>query len=108
VCLVALTVRVNGSRIREARLVAGMTQAQLSRAISTSEKNIARWETSQNQPRISSVAAIAKATGHDIDFFLTGTEDADEDEEAAVLTLDDYLRIRVRQIIGEITVEQRA
>ena len=93
---------VNGSRIRDARLKAGLTQSELAREIRTSERNIARWESSQNQPRISSVHAIAHATGHDIDFFLTGSAEADDDEEAAMAqTLDGYLRIRVRQILRE-------
>lgn len=93
---------VNGSRIRDARLSAGLSQSQLARVIRTSERNIARWENSQNQPRISSVAAIAQATGRDIDFFLTGSSEADDDEEAAqALTLDEYLRLRIRAIVRE-------
>jgi transcriptional regulator with XRE-family HTH domain len=91
---------VNGKRIRDARHGAGMTQAQLARTIETTERNIIRWENSKNQPRIESVAAIARATGHDIDFFLEASPD-DEDEEAAALTLDDYLRMRIRQIVRE-------
>jgi transcriptional regulator with XRE-family HTH domain len=92
--------QVNGSKIRDARHSAGMTQAELARAIKTSERNIVRWEASQNQPRVSSVARIAEATGHDIDFFLTGSAE-DDDEEAAALTLDSYLRVRIRQILRD-------
>lgn len=92
---------VNGNRIRDARLAAGMTQAQLARAIESTERNIIRWENSQNQPRIESVAAIAKATGREIDFFLTGSTEGDDEEEAAALTLDQYLQARVRQILRE-------
>lgn len=98
----SLTVRVNGRRIREARQSAGMTQAQLARSIETTERNIIRWENSQNQPRVSSVAAIAKATGRDLDFFLTGSaEGEEEDEESSALTLDEYLRLRIRQMLVE-------
>lgn len=70
---------VLGARIRQARLRAGLTQAELARATKTSERNIVRWETSANAPRMESVAAIARATGHTLDDFL-GDED---DEEAA-------------------------
>lgn len=99
----AIGVRVNGQRIREARLGAGLTQAQLARTIETTERNIIRWENAQNQPRVSSVAAIARATGRDLDFFLSASvaDDADDDEESAALSLDDYLRVRVRQILRE-------
>lgn len=99
----ATTVRVQGSRIREARLSAGLSQGQLARRINTSERNIVRWETSKNQPRVESVAAIAEATGRDVDFFLTVSVPAadDDDEEDAAMTLDSFLRLRVRQVIRE-------
>src|SRR5690242_10563192 len=98
----ALKTVVNGSKIREARKAAGnMSRAKLAQETRTSERNIARWEDGQNQPRISSVAAIAKATGQEIDFFLTGSSEADDEDEAAGMTLDQYLRFRVRQIIRE-------
>jgi len=61
-----------------------MTQADLARAISTTEKNISRWESGQNQPRVASIVAIATATGQDLDFFLTGSAEAEDDEEAAM------------------------
>lgn len=96
-----LGVTVNGGRIKEARLAVDMSQAQLAREIHSTEKNIQRWENGQNQPRVSSVALIAEATGHEIDFFLTGSSEADDDEEAAAMTLDAYLRLRVRQILRE-------
>lgn len=77
---------VNGARIRDARLKADMSRADLANAIRTSERNIARWETGQNQPRVAAVSLIAEATGHDIDFFLTSSAE-DEEEEAARLPL---------------------
>jgi transcriptional regulator with XRE-family HTH domain len=92
---------ISGPRIREARLGAGMTQAQLARSIQTPERNIIRWENDQNQPRVEHVAAIAKATGRDLDFFLTGSAEADDELETSALSLDDYLRARVRQILAE-------
>lgn len=98
----AAVARIDGSRIKQARLKAGLTQAALARAINTTERNIIRWETSANQPRIASVAAIAHATEHSIDYFLTpeGEED-DEEADPAGMTLDDFLRFRVRQILRE-------
>lgn len=107
----AAAVRVNGFRIREARLAAGMSQGQLARHINTSERNIVRWETSKNQPRVESVAAIAEATGRDVDFFLTvdgassngSGGDEDDEESDGSMTLDAFLRLRIRQIIREET-----
>lgn len=68
-----------GQRIREARLRASMTQAALARAIGTTERNIVRWETSKNQPRALSIAAIAQATGTDLVSLLNGSDEDDEE-----------------------------
>jgi transcriptional regulator with XRE-family HTH domain len=73
------TPRVSGNRIREARVTAGMSQSQLAGKIRTSEKNIRRWENETNAPRFDSVAAIAKATGRDLEFFLNESEEADDE-----------------------------
>jgi transcriptional regulator with XRE-family HTH domain len=59
----------SGSKIREARHDAGLTQAALAHAINTRERNIIRWENNQHEPRFEHVAAIAKATGHPLEFF---------------------------------------
>ena len=75
---------VNGVKIRDARLAADMSRADLANAIRSSERNIARWETGQNQPRVSSVALIAAATGHDLEFFLTSSNEDDEEEAASM------------------------
>jgi len=91
--------RVNGSKIREARLAVGMSQAQLARRIGTTEKNVSRWENTKNQPRLASVAEIAQATGHDIDFFLTESSEDDDEESEQPLTpaeMDLYLALHAR------------
>lgn len=59
-----------GQRISEARLEAGLTQTQLAQAISTSERNISRWETGRNSPRLPHLLAIAQATGKEVGWFL--------------------------------------
>jgi transcriptional regulator with XRE-family HTH domain len=73
--------QVSGPKIREARLRAGLTQAQLARAVSTSERNIVRWENAQNAPRMEAVAAIAEATGRDLEDFLVADSSEADDEE---------------------------
>ena len=67
---------VSGVRIREARLTAGMSRTQLAHAIVTSERNIVRWETDRNTPRAEHLAAIAKATGRDMEFFYSEGQEA--------------------------------
>lgn len=73
--------RVSGHKIRQARLARGWSQAQLARAAKTSERNIVRWENSQNSPRLESVFAIAAATGRPLAYFLVDGDADDEESE---------------------------
>jgi transcriptional regulator with XRE-family HTH domain len=94
--------RFSGSKIRQARHEAGMTQAALARAAGTRERNIIRWENDQHAPRFEHVAAIARATGKDIAFF--AQESSDEDEESrtvAGMSLDEILRLHVRALVRD-------
>lgn len=79
-----------------------MTQSQLARVIETSERNIQRWESGQNAPRVEHLVAIAKATGQDTAFFLDDDEPKPDDEEADQLPdLDVALRSYLRRLIRE-------
>ena len=49
--------------------------------------DISRYERSVHAPRMQMLAAIAKATGKDIEFFLNESDEGDDDEEAALRTL---------------------
>lgn len=102
--------RFSGTKIREARHSAGLTQAALANAAGTRERNIIRWENNQHAPRFEHVAAIARATGKDIAFFLEGeSDDEEESDQAAMMRaayhldrageygLADDLRIRARR-----------
>lgn len=71
---------VSGVKIRRARLGAGLSQAELARAISTDQGNIGRWENDRNAPRADALAAIAEATGQAMEFFYSG----DAEKEAAL------------------------
>jgi transcriptional regulator with XRE-family HTH domain len=73
------TTRVSGSRIRDARLGARLTQEGLARAVNTSARNIVRWETEANVPRLKHLAAIAQATGQEVTYFLSA-DDAEEED----------------------------
>lgn len=90
-----------GTRIREARFAAGMTQAALARATGVSERNIVRWENDQHAPRGVHVAAIAKATGKATDFFFAEEVPEDDEESDAMPALDEVLRSYLRKLIRE-------
>lgn len=99
------TFQVSGQKIRDARLRAGLTQNQLAHAIKTSERNIVRWETDANDPRMEYVAAIAQATGNEVSFFLG---DDDDDAEARLPPLDLHLLEQVYLAVGAAVALEKA
>lgn len=108
--LIVSGVKVLGKRIQQARLRAGLTQQQLARLANTSERNIVRWENNQNAPRLEHLAAVASATGADVqDFF-----DPDDDAEAASMasaTADSLayaLRVEIRTAVRNALREETA
>lgn len=52
-----------GDRIRAAREAASMTQAQLAHASGTTQPQIVRYESGEQEPTVSRLIAIAKALG---------------------------------------------
>lgn len=74
--------KVSGKRIQQARLAAGLTQAQLARLADTSERNVVRWENNQNVPRMKHLLAVARATGNGLEAFLSPDDAAEEEEDA--------------------------
>lgn len=56
-------VRTTAALVRDARRAAGMTQQQLAERLDTTQSVISRWERGHDEPRISTLAAIARVTG---------------------------------------------
>lgn len=95
----------NRHRIKEARLAANMSRADLAFAIrqhtggqiKATERGVAGWERGEYSPSDGVVPAIAAATGQEIAFFYE--QDGDDEEEAELLRdlerLPADLRLRV-------------
>lgn len=49
--------------VRGARRAAGLTQQQLAERLGTTQSVISRWERGHDEPRLSTLAEIARATG---------------------------------------------
>jgi len=49
--------------VRSARHAAGLTQQELAARLHTTQSVISRWERGHDEPRLSTLAAIARATG---------------------------------------------
>jgi len=52
-----------GDLIRQARLAAGLTQAELARRIRTTQSVVSRWERGGDEPRLSTLDRILRACG---------------------------------------------
>ncbi len=63
--------------IREARLRAGITQAELAHRVGTTQSAIARWESGRVRPSLESVTAVVRACGLDLRFRLVRDDDHD-------------------------------
>lgn len=98
------TTCVNPRQINQARLRAGLTQADVAYRLrehghKANERSIRRWESGQHAPHANVVPALAEALGVSIDELYGDPED---DEEASrSMSLDDLLRIRIREIVRQ-------
>lgn len=79
-----------GSRIREARMALGISQAELAARAGTSASRVCNWENCRTEPMPTSLAPIAKALGVTMDW-LCGVEGGESHapEPLAVLHEDD-------------------
>lgn len=88
--------RFSGERLRQARHSKGWTQAELARHAGIRERQVIRWENEQNTPRIEAVAALARVTDCDFDFFFSesGAHDDDDEEESDTVDAVDMELLR--------------
>jgi transcriptional regulator with XRE-family HTH domain len=89
-----------GQRVKQLRLKKGIRQTDLAVQARISWRHLIRIEQDRGGvTKPSTVAQIAEALGVDPSD-LTGAAD-DEEESESVLSLDDLLRLRVRQILRD-------
>ncbi len=84
------TACVNPNRINQARLRAGMTQADVAyklreRGHKANERSIRRWESGQHAPHANVVPALAEALHVSIDELYSSEDSDDEGEDEASL-----------------------
>lgn len=100
---------VNRNRIKQARLAANMSRADLAFAIRrvsngqirATERGVAGWERGEYRPRDGVMPAIAAVTGNEISYFY----ESDDDQEDARLPRDLHklpadLRLRVERALA--------
>jgi transcriptional regulator with XRE-family HTH domain len=67
---------ISGDLLREARLRAGLTQAELARRAGTSQSAIARWESGAVQPSLERLRELIRACGLELTFRLFEYDDS--------------------------------
>jgi transcriptional regulator with XRE-family HTH domain len=90
---------ISGNLLREARLRAGLTQAQLARRAKTSQSAIARWESGAVQPSLERLRELIRACSLELTVRLFDYDDSYDYfiEERLALSPDE----RLRQALGE-------
>lgn len=85
-----------GNLVRSARRNAGLTQAELAGRLNTTQSAIARLESPQSNPRLSTLSKALEATGHELELTLgpRSAPDVDESLIAANLAFDHTDRLR--------------
>lgn len=103
-----MNTRILGNRIRDARIKAGLTQAQLAAEVGlTTIQTIGGYEAGRHLPPLSRLASIARVTGLPMDFFTSDSKDPSRPEvEALVLqqqrTIERFIEEQRRRGTGQL------
>jgi transcriptional regulator with XRE-family HTH domain len=97
---------ISADLLREARLRAGLTQAELGRRVGRSQTQIARWERGDVKPSLETLRELIRACGLELTFRLANYDDSH------VMDVEQYLEwtpeerieyaLRRAEVYGEI------
>ena len=80
-----------GARMKQARLLAGLTQQQVADALDKTKAAVSNFENDNNKPSIETLIAFAKETKVSLDWLLLGVQPGGE-YDARIRALPDALR----------------
>jgi transcriptional regulator with XRE-family HTH domain len=92
---------VSGDLIKEARLRAGLTQAELGERLDKSQSVIARWERNDVSPSIETVREVVRACGLEITFFMSKFDDSN------VTIIDHHLQMTSAERFADLLTRVR-
>jgi transcriptional regulator with XRE-family HTH domain len=67
---------ISGDLLREARLRAGLTQAELGRRVARPQSQVARWESGRVEPSLETLIRLIRACGFDLTYSLATYDDS--------------------------------
>ena len=92
---------ITGDLIREARLRAGLTQADLGKRLGKAQSVIARWERGLAQPSLETVREIVRACDLDLTFSLS------KHDESSITIIDQHLRMTPSERFADLLTRVR-
>ena len=92
-----------GALVREARRLAGLSQADLAQRLGTTQSVISRWERGLDTPRVDTLARILRACGFEADISFRRLDD--EDRSLIAMHLDMTPEERLEALEGLLEFE---
>ncbi len=92
---------VSGDLIKEARLRAGLTQAELGARLGKAQSVIARWERDDVSPSLETLRGVVRACGFDLAFFMSKFDDSN------VTIIDQHLRMTPAERFADLMARVR-
>jgi transcriptional regulator with XRE-family HTH domain len=93
-----------GALIREARKLAGLSQAELARRVGTTQAVISRWERGLESPRVETLGRVLQACGFEADLSFRRHDDVDRAQIRGAITQTPEDRLttveRVTDLLG--------
>jgi transcriptional regulator with XRE-family HTH domain len=86
---------ISADLLREARLRAGLSQAELGRRVERSQSQIARWERGDVKPSLETLRELIRACGLELTFGLATYDDSYEE------WIERYLALPIEQRIEQ-------
>ncbi len=97
----------SGLLVREARSIAGLTQAQLAEAVGTKQSVISRWERGLDEPRIGTLARLLRACGLEADVAFRRLDDVDRAQVRGTMRLSPEERLVQVEQLSELVTRAR-
>ncbi len=76
-----------GALVREARALAGLSQAQLAERLGTTQSAVSNWERGRDVPRVDTLGRILQACGFEADLTFRRHDDVDRSQVARLVRL---------------------
>lgn len=92
---------ISGDLIKEARLRAGLTQAELGARLGKAQSVIARWERGDVLPSLEALREVVRACGLELAFHLSRFDDSN------VTIIDQHLRMTPAQRFADLMTRVR-